>query len=303
MRIALIHNPVAGSGDHSGEALIQRLRAAGHDAIYASTVAESLTSALNDAPDAVVVAGGDGTVAAVARLLAASGRAVPLAMLPMGTANNIARSFGIVDDPEALAAGLSTAERRRFDVGLVRAPWGNSRFVESAGVGLFAAMLRDALNDENAGVTHEPNERNRGLRMARVMSKSTARYCEVVADGEDLSGSYLIAMALNVAWIGPALALAPGAHVGDGQLDLLLVRDDDRDALGAYLDSISKGEEQTLAIATRRVTHVRLGWNASDGHIDDRLWPHADSAADAEASVEICLAPAPIEVLVPRQRL
>ena len=150
MRVALIHNPTAGSGDHSGEALTARLRAAGHDAIYASTVADSLTAALNEAPDVVVVAGGDGTVAAVARLLAASGRNIPLAMLPMGTANNIAGVFGIVDDPAAMAEGLATAERRRFDVGLVRAPWGTSRFVESAGVGVFAGMLRDAKIDPAA---------------------------------------------------------------------------------------------------------------------------------------------------------
>ena len=67
--------------------------------------------------DCVVAAGGDGTVARAGRLLA--GGEVPLAVLPLGTANNIATSLGIAEDPaEAIAAW----QRQRVvgvDVGVV----------------------------------------------------------------------------------------------------------------------------------------------------------------------------------------
>ena len=296
MRVALIHNPVAGSGDHSRDTLVGRLRDAGHEAIYASTEAESLTAALNDQPDVVLAAGGDGTVAAVARLLAASGREIPLAVLPMGTANNIARSLGVPDDEAEMVRALSASRAQRFDVGIVRAPWGDARFVESAGVGLFAGTLRDALRDEQAGIVPAGDPLKRGVRLARVMENARAVHRTVIADGEDLSDRYLMATVLNVCCIGPALALAPEANHGDGFFDLLLVRERDRDALGAYIDSIARGNEQPIAIPTRRVARLRLGWTAADGHIDDRVWPERENAS---AVVEIGMADQPLSVLVP----
>ena len=58
-----------------------------------------------DFGDAVIVAGGDGTVGKVAKRLA--GTDVPLVVLPTGTANNIARSLGIGVDPHAVSSGLA----------------------------------------------------------------------------------------------------------------------------------------------------------------------------------------------------
>src|SRR5688572_6833771 len=116
MDVTIVHNPEAGSGDHSGATLIERIRAAGHEVSYASTEAESLTRALNAVPDVLIAAGGDGTVAAVARLLAASGRDVPIAILPTGTANNIARSLGVPDSVTEMVDALATARQRPLDV-------------------------------------------------------------------------------------------------------------------------------------------------------------------------------------------
>jgi len=55
----------------------------------------------------VLVAGGDGTVGKVGRELIDSG--VPLGVLPLGTANNLACSLGFTASPEEIVAGLVTA--------------------------------------------------------------------------------------------------------------------------------------------------------------------------------------------------
>jgi len=303
MRIALVHNPEAGSGEHHGPSLIDRVRAAGHDAEYASTEAESLTNALNESPDVVLAAGGDGTVAAVARLLATSGRDVPLAVLPIGTANNIARSLGIPDDVEQVLAGLARATMRKLDVGVVSAPWGKTRFVESAGVGLFGDMLQHAAS--GASVRHEsgggdPMPR-RGTRMLRMLERGQAHPWHVSADGQDLSGDYLMVVAMNTAHIGPALALAPDADAGDGALDLLLVSEETRQALGDYLEAVTRDEEPRIAIPTRRVQTMRLEWRARHGHVDDRPWP--DDDAESDAMVEISVVGPPLNVMVPGSRV
>jgi diacylglycerol kinase family enzyme len=298
MRIALVHNPEAGSGDHHGPSLIERVRAAGYEAEYASTEAESLTNALAESPDVVLAAGGDGTVAAVARLIASSGRDVPLAMLPIGTANNIARSLGIPSDVDTVLAGLATAHTRALDVGLVTAPWGKARFVESAGVGLFGEMLQHAA--VGASVKHESGagdaKPRRGTRMLRMLERGVATPWHVTADGQDLSGEYLMVVALNTAHIGPALALAPDADAGDGSLDLLLVAEEHRQALGDYLEAVTRDEEPRIAIPTRRVQTVRLEWRARHGHVDDRPWP--DDETESDATVEITVA-GHISVVIP----
>jgi len=124
MRVTVVHNPDAGSGDHLGSELLARLRDAGHAPAYASTEAASLTQALRAAPDVVLAAGGDGTVGAVARLMAATTPDIPMAILPVGTANNLARALGVGGTADEIIAGLESGAMRRLDIATVRAPWG-----------------------------------------------------------------------------------------------------------------------------------------------------------------------------------
>src|SRR5512134_1926658 len=100
MRALLVHNPSAGSGRPTGEELLAALDRAGFSATYCSTKNGDLEEALAQPADIVIVAGGDGTVAKIARTL--NDRKTLVAILPFGTANNIARCLGISGDPDAL---------------------------------------------------------------------------------------------------------------------------------------------------------------------------------------------------------
>ena len=95
MQITLIHNPGAGDGSHPDQQELQgMIKAAGHDVFYQSARNEEWADALQRPADLVVVAGGDGTVARVARRLI--GGNLPFTALPMGTANNISKSLGLL---------------------------------------------------------------------------------------------------------------------------------------------------------------------------------------------------------------
>lgn len=303
MRVTLVHNPVAGDADHTGSALAARVRSAGHDVTYTSTEAERLSHALREPADVVLAAGGDGTIAAVVRLIAASNRVVPFAILPMGTANNIARSMGVSDDLEQILRGLDSAERRPLDVAMVRAAWGTTKFVESAGVGAFAATLSQPSVDDPASEAGaaDPNAGRRGNRLRRSLEAMQPRDWRIDADGDDLSGSYLLVMVLNIGLVGPGLALAPSADPGDRQLDLLLVEERHRETLGVYLAAIAQNDERTLGIPTRTVSNVRLEWSMAHGHVDDRRWPELSGGSEANETgvAEIAVAGPPIQVLVP----
>ena len=64
--------------------------------------------------DAIVVGGGDGTVGAVAGLLAGSD--IALGVLPLGTLNHFAKDAGIPADIEAASATIAEGHIRRFDL-------------------------------------------------------------------------------------------------------------------------------------------------------------------------------------------
>src|SRR5882762_646803 len=115
MRIVLIHNPKAGRGKHAKRDLMAVLAKAGHHAIYQSTRRNDYKKALKRSTDLVLAAGGDGTVGKVGRELIDTG--IPLSVLPLGTANNLARSLGFCASPEEIITGFENAERRTFDVG------------------------------------------------------------------------------------------------------------------------------------------------------------------------------------------
>jgi diacylglycerol kinase family enzyme len=60
----------------------------------------------------VLAAGGDGTVGKVAHELIDSG--IPLSVLPLGTANNLARTLGFIGSPREIIAGLEAGKGERL---------------------------------------------------------------------------------------------------------------------------------------------------------------------------------------------
>jgi len=93
MRATVIHNPAAGDGNLPTDELLACVRAAGLVPTCVDSKDPDLAAALNRPADLVVVAGGDGTaLRAVAQLAHPE---VPLLIVPLGTANNIASTFNV----------------------------------------------------------------------------------------------------------------------------------------------------------------------------------------------------------------
>ncbi len=99
-----------------------------------------------DLVDLVVVGGGDGTMNAAAEALIAAGR--PCGVLPLGTANDLARDLGIPRDPRAAARVILDDRRRRIDLGRAN----DKLFFNVATVGL-SARLAKAMD---GGATERP---------------------------------------------------------------------------------------------------------------------------------------------------
>ena len=118
MRVLLIHNPKAGDRKHGKKQLMASLTRCGHQAFYQSIKERGWEKAFKKPVDLVIAAGGDGTVHKTAWQLMDSG--IPLAILPLGTANNLARSLGFTESVDEILQSLHCGKSQPFDVGVAR---------------------------------------------------------------------------------------------------------------------------------------------------------------------------------------
>jgi diacylglycerol kinase (ATP) len=305
VRVTLIHNPGAGKQENTPKALLKLLRRAGHKPRYQSAKEDGWYRVLDKRAGIVVVAGGDGTVASVTRHMV--GRDVPVAILPSGTANNIARSLGLLNKPfEELVRGWRDARRVRLDVGIASGPWGQRYFVEGLGAGLFAELL---VRSEEKEAEKKREKKSKGpakvvndaLRRLKEAAE-TAEPVEIAAqlDGVDISGRYLLFEAVNLPFIGPNLYIAPDTKAGDGQLEVVLVPESRRARLVRYLDHWHENRGRLSLLPSRRGKHLQIEWTGFALHIDDKLRPKKKAEPDDVAGlIDVRIDAAAVEFLTP----
>jgi len=281
MKVVLIHNPDAGDDQQpSSDELLGLIRDAGHTARYQSSKDENWHSALEQACDIVAVAGGDGIIGTVAKHLI--GRHLPIAVLPKGTANNIAKTLGLTDRPlEQLIAGWATAPRVKFDVGMASGPWNLKYFIEGLGIGLFTeTMYRlDATNNVDLAHLDDTGEKVKSVLeiLKERLPTFTPNRLKITLDGRDMSGEYVLLEVMNISYIGPNLRLAPHANPSDGLLDIVLVSKDEQDNLSRYLSQSIEGKLPHPGLTVRTGQHLQIEWDGLTVHIDDEVWPHKAS--------------------------
>jgi YegS/Rv2252/BmrU family lipid kinase len=161
----------------------------------------------------IVICGGDGTVMACLSGLADSG--VPVAVIPVGSGNLLARNLGI---PLGLDESLATAVDgmdRRIDLGRL----GDQPFAVMAGMGFDAAMMADTTEGMKR-FAGWPAYVVSGLRHLRdpVMR---VRIC--IDDGPMLRRSARTVLVGNVGQLEGGLELLPDAAADDGLLDVAVV--------------------------------------------------------------------------------
>jgi len=294
-----MHNPTAGRGKHDKRELMAALANAGHHAIYQSTKKSDYKKALKKPADLVLAAGGDGTVGKVGCELIDS--SIPLGVLPLGTANNLARSLGFIASPDEIITGLNAAERRAFDIGLARGPWGKRYFFESAGGGLLADYLRNAKGkDKKTKQLSKEQEMRRHVSLLRGMLHDyPARKWKIELEDEDISNDYILWEAMNIRSVGPILYLASQAATKDGRLDFVCVREEDRSLCMEYLDARLAGRRAKFPLPLRRFRELKIGWENSMLHFDDKVWPRKKQKAKSPSDIEITVKPSALVILQP----
>jgi len=255
MDVALLLNPAARSGAHTGVATraAERLRAAGIrvTTVSGGSAAESsrlLRTALTLGADAVVVAGGDGTVSLAIQELA-------------GTGNDLATSLGLRDlDAGAAADAVIAGRTRTIDLARVTRADGTTT--------LYGTVLA-------AGFDSKVNDRANRMRWPRgAMRYNIAILVEflrlrgipfevelTLADGSTtrVARDLIMATVGNGRTYGGGIPICPDADLEDGLLDVTLVLPVSRARLLRLLPRAYRGTHTSLDdVSTFRVRSARL---------------------------------------------
>jgi diacylglycerol kinase (ATP) len=276
----------------SAEDVRHLVKRAGHTVVGVAKEYDAETQLTDRHIDLVVAAGGDGTVATVAGIALKTGAA--LAILPLGTANNIATSLGVEGAVADLIASWTTARRRSLDLGFARAASKEWLLVEGAGAGLVPAGIATAQaalkRQDAAAPIEEVTAAVRCFRDALISLEPSA--WTVTADGKKISRSFLLVEVLNMRSVGPNLVLAPDADASDGFFDVVTAEPSHRTQLMSYLEDRAQGKEAILSLPRVRAREVVIE-GCGELHIDDE---RIDTCNLGEVSIRV--APAAIAALV-----
>jgi lipid kinase YegS len=236
--------------------------------------------------DLIVAAGGDGTVNEVVNGIARARWQPRLAILPIGTANDFAASFGL---PTDFAEGLRIAVHGRplaVDVARV-----NRRFFVNVSTGGFGTR---------SVVQASPEVKRRlgslaylvtGLWELIDLQRARARFD--TAEGMLYDGDFLIFAVGNARRTGGGSELTPRAEVGDGKLDVLVVPAIPRMEFLALLPELRAGSHVDSPHVLYRQT-ATLTVTA-----DDDLPVNVDGEPISGGYFRYALHPRPISVMVP----
>ena len=217
-KIKIIVNPVSGSGRRKKalkmiEAHLDRNKF-NFDLVqteYHRHAIELTQQAIADGCEAVIIAGGDGSINEVGATLA--GTDVALGIIPAGSGNGLSRSLGISMNPRSAVENINKFHFRTIDTGLAN----GKAFMNMAGVG-FDAAVADAFHQQKM----------RGfwkyflLGLKLLMNYKLQTY-SIVADGREFERkAHLISLANSPQYGNDAL-VAPKALVDDGMLDAVVV--------------------------------------------------------------------------------
>ena len=237
MKVLLIANPRSGKG--KTKKLLPRLgraiegRGNGIETVVTQRPGHARETARTRAKDfdAIVVAGGDGTVNEVVNGLAASSVRTPVLPLMLGTSNSLARELKMPSSLDGAVALLDGSRRRSLDLGEVTWPGAGRRlFFLCTGAGLDAWAAHRLARARRGGTSF-------AAWTARAV-EGFFRYrfpeISVSVDGRELAPARTVVIA-NLRTYGGPLVMADGASPEDGKLDVVCMRGEWRPELLKFL--------------------------------------------------------------------
>ena len=288
-KLLVIHNPKAGARRNLLNAVLNRLRDLGIEvAVHSTTGPGSARDLARSAAemggyDAVIAAGGDGTINETANGL--SGHQIPLGIIPVGTANVLALEMGLSQDPETIARALVEGPVRSIVPGTI-----NGRlFLLMVGAGWDGRLVAHTttrlkrLFGKFAFLWH-------GL---KLLAQNRVPRLSVVVDGTRHPASWVIVS--NAARYAGSFLLAPEERLERAGFTLMLFNR--RTRFGLLCDLVSLALDKighANSIQSMTVRSVVIEGDSSEP-------VQADGDFVGYLPVEIKIADHPLDLIIPEQ--
>ena len=275
MKLAqLLHNPGAGDEEHGKDDLMAVIKANGFECRYSSTK-KSILKNVDPEIDFLIVAGGDGTLRSVAKELVERKiieKTWPIGLLPLGTANNIAKSLEIEGETEDLIRVWHREKFKNFDIGKIHDLDDAGFFLESFGFGVFPYLMM-RMKKLGKEKIESPDEKIKAALqiLHEIILSYDAKECQLEIDGRDHSGKYLLAEIMNTKSIGPNLFLAPQADPGDGLFNLIVIPETDREKFATYVSGKIDDKEIDYDFIELKGKKATICWDGTHVHVDDEV--------------------------------
>jgi diacylglycerol kinase (ATP) len=172
----------------------------------------------------LIVVGGDGTVNEVVNGLGKSGfpRDVTLAVLPMGTGNDLAATLAIPNYPDGASETIRQGRVRTLDVARIRSEGVGERFFINVSTGGFGAETSSLVDERLKSRWGKLTYFRASLEKARDFD---VREVRVMLDGEERMMRAVNVAVGNCRYAGGGWPAAPRANPEDGLLDLVVIED------------------------------------------------------------------------------
>ena len=270
MKIILLYNPTAGNEDFPLAEIISSLEDQGANVLAQNCKEEGYQKVLDLTYDLIIIAGGDGTVEKT--FLQLRDTKCPIAILPYGNANNIAGSLNLTANYKAIVAQYQKKKFKYLSVGEYKTTEASGWFIEGIGWGIFTALLlqidreKKLPGDENSKVDF-------GIKnLIKLEAELPVHSYKVKLDNKDYSGDYIWIEILNTRRLGPQLELAPDADHRDAYLDILMVKESQKDELRSFLNAQKNGG-QPSPFQTIKAKKIKIS-TYLPFHVDDELFEH-----------------------------
>jgi YegS/Rv2252/BmrU family lipid kinase len=285
MRALAIINTGSRRGAEDGAVALRTLADGGIDLVTAEpagpTGVDAAIRAQAGLVDLVVLGGGDGTMnAAAAALLDTQ---IPFAVLPLGTANDLARVLGIPPDPVAAARVVLAGGRNRIDLGRAN----DHLFFNIATIGLSARLARamDRQTKKRFGAFAY------ALTAARVGLGPPFR-ARIRTAGQRLDLDAIQVAVGNGRYHGGGIVVHEAAAIDDHLLHLYVLEPTSVPRLLGRLPWLLQGKHRAMGVQTLVATDI---------HIDTgrRLPVNTDGELTTWTPVRLSVIPEAVEVCVP----
>lgn len=286
----LLTNKQSGGAERDLTPAVERLQAGGFSVrVETPDSVEDLRRRILASGDAtVILGGGDGTMNAAAPALRALGR--PFGLLPLGTANDLARSLGIPLDPVEAAGVIVDGGARRIDLGLIN----GEPFFNVASLGLSAEVVHEHESEHGRkrllGVLNYPLSAWAAFRRHRPFR------AELVIDGEVLRCRCTQIAVGNGRHYGGGMTIDEAAEIDDGWLRVYYLRPAGLLAMLWMLPALRFGWLRRSADAeVRRARRVEI--RTRRPRVVD-----VDGELKGRTPVVVEIEPSAVEVFAPPQR-